>query len=129
MQRLATMLLQLAFVVFGILSGLFFLLRLSGGTRPWCWPGPTPRPETVAEVRRQLGLDEPLAVQYLSFLGQTARLDFGRSFRYRQPALPLVLQRLPTTLQLAAAAVVVAVVVAVPLGVLAAVRRGRPRAG
>jgi len=124
MQRLATMLLQLAVVVFGILSGLFFLLRLSGDPA-LVLAGPDATPETVAEVRRQLGLDEPLAVQYLSFLGQTARLDFGRSFRYRQPALPLVLQRLPTTLQLAAAAVAVAVVVAVPLGVLAAVRRGR----
>jgi peptide/nickel transport system permease protein len=124
MQRLATMLLQLAVVVFGILSGLFFLLRLSGDPA-LVLAGPDATPETVAEVRRQLGLDEPLAVQYVSFLGQTARLDFGRSFRYRQPALPLVLQRLPTTLQLAAAAVAVAVVVAVPLGVLAAVRRGR----
>jgi peptide/nickel transport system permease protein len=125
MQRLATMLLQLIVVMFGILSGLFFLLRLSGDPAQ-VLAGPDATPETVAQIRQQLGLDEPLVVQYFSFLGQTARLDFGRSFRYRQPALSMVLQRLPTTLQLAAAAVGVAVLVAVPLGVLAAVRRGRP---
>jgi ABC-type dipeptide/oligopeptide/nickel transport system permease component len=80
MQRLATMLLQLIVVVFGILSGLFFLLRLSGDPAQ-VLAGPDATPETVAQVRQQLGLDEPLVVQYVSFLGQTARLDFGRSFR------------------------------------------------
>src|SRR3954451_18027287 len=108
MQRLATMLLQLAVVVFGMLSGLSFLLRLSGDPA-LVLAGPDATPETVAEVRRQLGLDEPLVVQSLSFPVHPARRDSGRSFRYRQPALPLVLQRLPTTLQLAASAVAVAV--------------------
>lgn len=74
--------------------------------------------------RRQLGLDRSLPEQYLTFLGNALRGDLGVSFRYREPALDLVLSRLPATLELAAASMALAVIVALPIGILAAIRRG-----
>jgi len=74
--------------------------------------------------RRQLGLDRSLPEQYLTFLGNALRGDLGVSFRYREPALDLVLSRLPATLELAAASMTLAVIVALPIGILAAIRRG-----
>jgi peptide/nickel transport system permease protein len=66
-----------------------------------------------------------LWLQYVQFLGGALTGDFGTSFRHQQPALPLVLERLPATLELAGAALALAVVLALPLGILAAVYRGR----
>jgi ABC-type dipeptide/oligopeptide/nickel transport system permease component len=81
--------------------------------------------EELAALRHALGLDRPLVVQYVAFLGDAVRGDFGTSFRHQQPALPLVLERLPATLELAFAALVLAIVIALPLGILAAIYRGR----
>jgi peptide/nickel transport system permease protein len=77
----------------------------------------------VNEFRQRLGFNDPLAVQYARFLGGAVRGDFGESLRYRRDALGLVLERLPATLLLAGTAMVLTLSVAVPLGVLAAVRR------
>src|SRR5262245_63651499 len=77
----------------------------------------------VEEFRRRLGFNDPLAVQYARFVGGALRGDFGESLRYRRDALTLVLERLPATLLLAATAVGLTLVVAVPVGVLSAVRR------
>jgi len=68
------------------------------------------------------GLDQPLHIQYVRFLSQLVRGDLGNSFRYRQPALHIVVERVPATIELALVAVFLAVVVAVPLGILSAVR-------
>jgi ABC-type dipeptide/oligopeptide/nickel transport system permease component len=75
-------------------------------------------------IRRQYSLDRPIPIQYLLFLERVTQGDLGESFRYRTPALGLVLGRLPTTLLLAAASVVLSTLIAVPLGVLAAMRKG-----
>jgi peptide/nickel transport system permease protein len=77
----------------------------------------------VEAMRRAFGLDQPIYVQYLRFLERAAAGDLGESLRYRTNALELVLERLPSTLLLATASVVLAVVVALPLGMLAASRR------
>jgi peptide/nickel transport system permease protein len=77
----------------------------------------------VNEFRERLGFNDPLAVQYARFLGAAVRGDFGESLRYRRDALGLVFERLPATLLLAGAALALTLVVAVPLGVLSAVRR------
>lgn len=77
----------------------------------------------LERIERELGLDRPLPVQYLTWLGSFLQGDWGISFVSRRPVLEMVMERLPATLQLMAAAVVLAVVAAVPLGVLAAVRR------
>lgn len=73
--------------------------------------------------RNQLGLDKPLHEQYLTFLGRVLEGDMGNSFRYREPALDIVLARLPATLELAAVSMLFAIIIALPIGILAAVRR------
>ncbi|WP_126424867.1 ABC transporter permease [Brevibacillus marinus] len=70
-----------------------------------------------------LGLDQPLYVQYFKFLGHLVQGDFGNSFRYQEPALPIVLERLPASFELAIASMVVATVIAIPFGILSATKR------
>lgn len=77
-----------------------------------------------AEFRRQLGLDDPLPEQYARFLLGAVRGDFGQSLRSQQPALGLVIERLPATVELAVSAMLLSVVVALPLGIVAGVKRG-----
>ena len=113
-----------AFVAFGVVTLVFAALRLSGDPAATMLPGDASVDELTA-LRRQLGLDQPLGVQYLQFLAGAVSGDFGTSFRHQQPALPLVLERLPATLELAGAALLLAVGLALPLGILAAVFRGR----
>jgi ABC-type dipeptide/oligopeptide/nickel transport system permease component len=79
----------------------------------------------VDDLRAKLGLDRPLLEQYASFLRGLLTGDLGRSFRTGQPVLAMIAERLSATTELALAAMLVAILVALPLGVLAAVRRGR----
>ncbi|WP_223881222.1 ABC transporter permease [Nesterenkonia ebinurensis] len=81
-------------------------------------------PEQVATMREAMGLNDPLLVQYFNYLGSVLTGDFGDSYRYNQAALPLVLDRIPATLTLAIGAILLALVIAIPLGVWAATRRG-----
>jgi len=113
-----------AFVALGVVTLAFAALRLSGDPAATMLPGDASVEELVA-LRHQLGLDRPLWLQYVQFLGGALSGDFGTSFRHQQPALPLVLERLPATLELAGAALALAVALALPLGILAAVYRGR----
>lgn len=80
-------------------------------------------PEVVQNLRSKLGLDLPLIQQYLIFLGDALRGDFGDSYRWQQPALPLILERLPATIELAVAGMIFALALAIPFGVLSAVYR------
>jgi peptide/nickel transport system permease protein len=80
-------------------------------------------PEQRIEVTRALGLDQPFYVQYVRFLGNAVRGDFGLSFKHQVPALTLIFQTLPATLELTAAGLALALLVAVPAGVLAALKR------
>ena len=112
------------FVALGVVTLVFVALRLSGDPAATMLPGDATVDE-LAALRRTLGLDRPLHLQYVAFLGGAVRGDFGESFRHQQPAFGLVMERLPATLELAFAALVLAVVVALPLGILAAVYRGR----
>lgn len=83
-------------------------------------------PEQEAAIRAHLGLDRPLPVQYLTYLRNLARGDFGQSFIYQnRPALSLLLERLPATASLAAAALLVAVLISLPGGIVAALNRNR----
>jgi ABC-type dipeptide/oligopeptide/nickel transport system permease component len=112
------------FVALGVVTLVFVALRMSGDPAATMLPGDATVDE-LAALRRTLGLDRPLHRQYVAFLGGAVRGDFGESFRHQQPAFGLVLERLPATLELAFAALLLAVVVALPLGILAAVYRGR----
>ena len=80
--------------------------------------------EDVAELQRKMGLDQPFYVQYLNYMQNLARGDLGMSFMQHRPALQIVLERLPATLVLATLALLLTVVVAIPLGILGAVKRG-----
>lgn len=82
-------------------------------------------PERIAELRAAYGLDRPLPLQFLDWTWHAIRLDFGNSFFYHRPVAQLILERLPNTLRLSLAALTVSLVVGVPLGILAALNRGR----
>jgi peptide/nickel transport system permease protein len=84
--------------------------------------GPTATYEQLDQIRRDLGLDRPVPLQYLSWLGNAARGDLGNSLFYRTPVADLILERLPVTLTLGFLAMIFTVVVAIPLGVVAALR-------
>ncbi|KPQ12267.1 MAG: peptide/nickel transport system permease protein [Saliniramus fredricksonii] len=79
-------------------------------------------PEEIAEVRARWGLDQPMLVQYLRFIAAALTLDFGESFRYGVPVAELIAERFPATLELAVYATLIAVIIAVPLGVWAGSR-------
>lgn len=109
-------------VLLGLSLLVFAMVNLSGDPVRLLLP-PDASAAEVAHFRTAMGFDDALPVRYLRFLGQALRLDFGDSIQLRDPALGLVLQRLPATLSLAGLAVAAAVVIGVPLGVLTAVRR------
>jgi ABC-type dipeptide/oligopeptide/nickel transport system permease component len=117
-------LLHTVLVTLGVVTLEFVALRLSGDPAATMLPGDASVDE-LRDLRHALGLDRPLHVQYVAFLGGAARGDFGESFRHQQPAFGLVLERLPATLELAFAALLLAVAVALPLGIVAALHRGR----
>jgi peptide/nickel transport system permease protein len=106
-----------------IISALVFLLaRWSGNPLDVMLPDEATE-EDYARAARHWGLDRPLLLQYVAFLRHALHGDFGHSIRLREPALRLVLARLPATLQLAGAALAISLILAVPIGVLSAVHR------
>jgi len=109
--------------LFGVTLAAFILLQLSGDVTQILLP-PQADDQVRSAFRQAYGLDQPIPVQYLSYLLHLLRGDFGRSFAYGQPAMQVVLQRLPATLELTAAAIVIAVLIALPAGIVSAVRRG-----
>jgi len=80
-------------------------------------------PETVAKFRTRLGFDRPLVTQYVEWLGRALRGDLGRSLRTNQPVTEAILQRLPVTLELLGAALAVSLAIAIPAGIVSAVKR------
>ena len=104
--------------------GVFLLLHLVPGDPVAVLAGPDATPETIQAMRQELGLDRSLPVQYGIWLGRVVRGDFGRSYAYRRPVGELILQRIPATVELAVAGLTLALLVAIPTGVLAAVRQG-----
>lgn len=117
--------LQAVLVLLGSTLIVFFLVRLSGDPAQLML-GMSATAQDLEEFRRKVGLDQPMALQYLRFLGGMVRGDFGDSIQLGQPALGLVMQRLPATAELALASLLLSLGVAIPLGALAANRRGRP---
>ncbi len=113
---------QAALVVFLSLSAVFAMVRLGGDPVLLFMPMDI-QAKDVNEFRQRLGFNDPLPVQYARFVGGALRGDFGESLRYRRDALGLVLERLPATLLLAASSVLLTLLVAVPLGVMTAVKR------
>ena len=109
------------FALWGISTIVFIVLRLSGDPAVLLLPQEA-SVEDVMRLRHDLGLDDPLLWQYLRFLANSVIADFGESLRHREPAMALVRSHLWATLELSFAAFFVATVVAVPIGILGAVK-------
>lgn len=114
---------QMAAVVAVVVAITFVILRLSGDPVRFFLP-PDATDAEVAAARARYGFDDPVPVQFWRHLSRMLQGDFGRSWRYREAALPVVLERLPATLLLTATALAVSAAIAVPLGIAAAARRG-----
>ena len=110
-------------VVVGVTVVVFALIHAAPGDPVQAMLGENPDPQVAALLRRDLGLDEPLPVQYVIWLGRVAQGDLGRSVFTREPVSKLILDRAPTTLGLAALSMTVAIAIGVPLGVLAATHK------
>jgi peptide/nickel transport system permease protein len=110
-------------MLLGVSLLVFLMLHSAGGDPAQTILGARADPESIAELRRELGLDRPLLVQYVAFLSGAVRGDFGRSYRSNTPVIAEIAARFPATIELAIAAMVIAVVVGVVFGTLAAVRR------
>ncbi len=107
----------------GVSLVVFLMLRTAGGDPVEARLGQRGDPAQKAQLRHELGLDRPLAVQYLDFVSHALRGDFGRSYRSNAPVADEIKARLPATIELAAAAMAVAVAVGLLLGVALALRR------
>ena len=116
-------LLQACAVLFAVSIGIFVLIYLSGDPVRTMVPLDA-RPSDVEAIRAYFGLDKPVHIQYILFVRNALHGDLGHSFKYRQDSLKLVLHRLPATFTLAVTSVILAVAVALPLGIISATRRG-----
>ncbi len=114
---------QSVLVLFGVLLLVFFMLRITGDPARLMMPREA-SPEELAAFRKAMGFDRPLFIQFLDFASGALVGDFGNSLRYRIPALPLILERLPATIELATAALLIAMVLGIPLGMIAGTRPG-----
>lgn len=118
----ARRLLQMIPVLLGISVIVFLLIRLGGDPVLQLVPDYFTE-EQIAEVRADYGFDRPILIQYIEFVSRAVRGDFGYSFHNRQPAWDMVTARLPRTAQLALAAIVLSIVISLPLGIIAALKR------
>ncbi|HXW03814.1 MAG TPA: nickel ABC transporter permease [Vicinamibacterales bacterium] len=111
-------------VLLGVATLVFALIHLVPGDPAQAMLGEGASQDEIDSLRRTLGLDQPLLVQYRAFIGGVVRGDLGSSFRYGTPVTREIRDRLGRTIQLAVAAMAVAILFAIPLGILAAVFRG-----
>jgi peptide/nickel transport system permease protein len=118
---------QSLLTIFLTVSTVFVLVRLAPGDPAKAYAGPFSTTEQVEEVRRQFGLDRPLLEQYGIFVRDLFHGDLGTSFTFQAPAVDVVLDRLPYTITLAVAAILVTTLVAIPLGVWMAKRADTKR--
>ena len=112
-------------VLFLVACGIFSLLHLAPGDAAALLSSTDAGPEDVERLRALWGLDQPLYVQFGKFLLNVAHLDLGTSLRYQQPVIAMIGERLPATLELAAVTLMIAVCVGVPLGIAAALHKGK----
>lgn len=111
-------------VLFGVTIVVFFLLRLAPGSPARLILGEEATEEQVLELETELGLDKPAVVQYYRFISGVVKGDLGDSIYFKMPCWTLIKQRLPATGMLALASVGFALIVSIPLGLIAGVKRG-----
>ena len=122
-QYIIRRLLQMVPITLGILTLVFSLIHLIPGDPAAAVAGEGARPEDIAQVRAELGLDQPLWKQYVTYLSNVAHGDLGRSFRTHEKVSKEILARYPATIELAIGAMAVALIVAFPLGIISAIYR------
>ena len=113
------------FVLWGVATVVFIVVRLVPADPALLIAGDSATPQQLADLRAQLGLDQPLIVQYGQFLANAVVGNFGESYQQHRPALELIAQAMPNTALLAVCACVLALVVSFPLGLIAALRVNR----
>lgn len=121
-------LLQTVFVILGVTLLTFVALHMAGDPT-YLYVSERATAEEVAAARAKLGFDKPLPEQYLAYMSGLVRFDLGNSLRSRAPAFGLVMERMPATIELTLFALMIAVFLAIPIGVLSATRRGTPLDG
>jgi peptide/nickel transport system permease protein len=121
---LSRRLLQLLPTLFLVSVLIFGLQHLLPGDPALVMAGEESDPEVVEQIRRKYRLDQPLPMQYLYWMGNVIQGDFGESMRIKQPVSQLIAEKLPVTLQLATMAMVFALLIGIPTGILSAVKRG-----
>lgn len=124
MRRIGARLLQLIPTTFGALVLVFVLMRVLPGDPAAAMLGTNATPQAVADLRTQLGLDKPLLAQFVDYVVGLAHLDLGRSLAVRTPVTTLLAQAVLPTVLLTLGGTLISVVVGVPLGIVAALRRG-----
>jgi len=110
-------------VAFLVTIGVFVLVRMSPADPVILFAGEERDPAVLASIRQELGLDRPLPVQYVAWLGRLAQGDLGRSFQTHQRVLEAITERLPATLELGFAALLISVTLALLIGIISAVKR------
>jgi ABC-type dipeptide/oligopeptide/nickel transport system permease component len=114
---LVSTLLQSLSVLIAVLILVFFMVRITGDPAALMMSKEASA-EQIEEFRHEMGFDRPLFIQFLEYAGKAVKGDFGNSLHYRVPALPLIVERLPATVQLATVALLMSVLLAVPLGLI-----------
>ena len=122
-QFLARRLLATVPLLFFVSLVVFSFVHVLPGDPAVLFLGEEATPETLAKFRTRLGFDRPLVTQYVEWLGRALRGDLGRSLRTNQPVTEAILQRLPVTLELLGAALAVSLAIAIPAGIVSAVKR------
>jgi peptide/nickel transport system permease protein len=116
-------LLQSLIVILGVIIITFLISRVLGDPVALLLP-PEATPEQRAFLTKDLGLDRPLYVQLLVYVGKVLKGDFGQSFRHQEPAMKLLLDRVPASLYLSLVATFISIIIAIPLGIISAIKRG-----
>ena len=116
-------LLQSIIVIFGVIIITFMISRVLGDPVALLLP-PEATPEQRAYLTKDLGLDRPIYVQLVVYVSKVVRGDFGMSFRHQEPAMKLLLDRIPASLYLSLIATLISVCIALPLGIISAIKRG-----
>jgi peptide/nickel transport system permease protein len=115
--------LQAIIVIFGVIVITFMISRVIGDPVVLLLPAEA-TPEERDYLTKELGLDKPLYVQLVVYMGNVLRGDFGQSFRHGEPAMKLLMERIPASLYLAVVSTLFSICIAVPLGIFSAIKRG-----
>jgi peptide/nickel transport system permease protein len=111
-------------LLFGVSLLAFFIIRLTPGGPLMPFEDPKQTPADRQRLERALGLDQPLPIQSVKWLNATVQLDFGRSYIQRRPVIDMIAERLPATIQLIGTSLILGIVIGIPVGAFAAMRRG-----